>query len=182
MIALDAAAPRAIDHRVARRDEQIAGRDDVGASEEHDDVAVGVGGRLMQELDGFVVEEDLLVGAVKNVSVGHAPNGAGACCPVGALIRASTRSWRDDARRGRRQAEVARRVPAEPPADLRDRLVAAGVIGVHVLLMRMRIGLSVTCRIAASTSSLVPRAPVSTSSTPSSPICTVMFPPAPTSM
>ena len=49
-----------IDDRIGRRQEEIAARHDVRAAEEDDDVAVGVAG-LVEQLNRFVVEEDLLV-------------------------------------------------------------------------------------------------------------------------
>ena len=52
---------RAIDDRIARGDEDVAGDDHVGAAEEHDRVAVGVRRRLVIEHHGFAVEEDVLL-------------------------------------------------------------------------------------------------------------------------
>src|SRR5205814_1996368 len=49
------------DEGITTSDVQIAGRDDVGLPEEHEAVAVGVRGGLMDDVHAFAVEVELLV-------------------------------------------------------------------------------------------------------------------------
>src|SRR5580765_4509423 len=75
----------------------------------------------MAEYDRLAVEEDLLVRRER----------LGRLRADGEVLHAEQRTLvRDDAGAGDAQAEVAGRVAAQPAADLRERLVAADVVGV----------------------------------------------------
>ena len=56
-----------IDDGVIGGGENIAGADDIGAAEEHDAIAVGVGRGLMQDVDAFAIEVQLLLIAQERV-------------------------------------------------------------------------------------------------------------------
>ena len=59
--ALNAAARGEIDDGVIGGGEDVAGADDIVAAEEHDAIAVGMGGGLMQDVDAFAIEVQLLL-------------------------------------------------------------------------------------------------------------------------
>ena len=60
-LALDAAAALQVDHRVAGLVEDIARSNDIRPAEHHHHVAVGVRGRLVQQLDRLVVDVHVLL-------------------------------------------------------------------------------------------------------------------------
>src|SRR5579875_8676 len=142
--ALDGPAVVHIDKRIAGGDEDIAGRDHVGAPEPHQAVAIGMGIGLIKHLNRFIVEEEVLV----------VPDEFGVGGP--------------GSRRGGRSFAGGSAHPVQD-IQVRDDLRACS-------------GLSESLRISASTASLVPARPVSTTSTPSLPTCTAILPPAPAIM
>lgn len=57
---IDAAAVLAVDHRVRFGGEDIAGGDHVGTAEEDHAITIGMGSRLMEDLDGLAVQINLI--------------------------------------------------------------------------------------------------------------------------
>ena len=122
---------REIDDRVAGGDEDVAGAHYIRAAEEDETIAVGMGRRLMQHLDAFAVEVQVLF-----VGERVGGPGAGGIGSLIAILRAhpiEQSLMRDHRRALARIGDIARDVAAhDGAAEARDFLVAAGVIRMHV--------------------------------------------------
>ena len=170
--AVDAAALRPVEHRIADGREHVAGHDHVGPPEEDDAVAVGVRVRLVQHLHRLVVEEEVVLVVEERVARATRPRGR--AVPPPATVGAHPVQHvlvRDD-------AGVAAGVAAEAAAErhavrprrarLGQRLVAAGVIlaglGVDDEVNRL---VGNACGWRRAPRSTASRGSVSTTSTPS---------------
>jgi len=107
-----------INRRIGRRQERVAGGDDVGAAEVHDEVAVGVAGRAIHE-NRIVVEVEIALFAEETCSAGARLSGDGppgaSACEAGKLLVGDDRG----------------RVAVDRPAGARDSCVAADVIRIE---------------------------------------------------
>ena len=132
-LSLDAPAALDVDDGKLPRVEDVAGHHDVRSPEEDEDVAVGVRGRLVQHLDRFTVQVDVLPRVVERLGRPAA----------GRVRRRRSRRCRhapqdafEGEDRGHRPHEVPLlpgnpRVRKERLARLRQHLVAADMVGIR---------------------------------------------------